>query len=176
MNANDLANAYLSLTPEEKTKARKLLEGQWRNEGTYRKGSEPQQEGAEGAEGRLYAAVAEEYKRRRGISLPPFGALVKEIKTSRLVLQEAVQWLTSAQELPRPTELALFRLAAEALVHELRWAGDPQGIPSTYARLTKLCESVDRSYPSYRANGLLILCAERAAEGRLPRDLTDQED
>lgn len=167
--AEELLNSMLGLSQAEQTKFLQLLRGM----GKMRKAKGEQQE-TETSVVLLYDAVAREYLNATGLRLPSLAVLRKGTPCD-VVLKQSVEWLTAGKDIKRPTLLALFSLAAQALVCEQRFNPRLQTNPGVCRALSTIPAAVDRAYPSYRANNLLVPIAERIAAGTLPYDKTTED-
>lgn len=170
MNAAELLNQFLALPTAEQARFSALLKGM----GKAGPAKGAQQQDAQSDALLLYEAVAGAYRARCGVAIHPFAAIRKGT-AAEAHLEAAVHWMTNGKEVPRRVMLALCTLAADALVLELRSYGGLLNTREDILRaLQRIPAAVDRAFPSYRANNLLVVVAERVADGQLPPTNEDE--
>lgn len=116
----------------------------------------------------LYDRIAERFKDYRGINLPGLDQVRAIVEAD---LHKAMDWLRcGAKSLDRPTLHGLVDLAADAVVREWHWI-DSQRAPKReelLARVRDIPGAVDRAFPGYRHNNILLQVAKAAGSGGLP--------
>lgn len=172
MKVQDMVNAFLTASREDQASFLKLVQSMKRK-------SAKEQVDNSGPERRLYEAVRQQMLSLIGVRLPPYDSLCKG-SDARARLETAVRWLQynpHKEKLTRTVEQALFSLAADAVAHEIR--KDMSPTPSkeeTLRLLASIPRATDRAFPMYRANGLLLCIAQKAAAGELPLIRVDDDE
>jgi hypothetical protein len=167
---NNMMNEFLTATPEEQAQFLKLARG-------VKRSAAKEQVDNGGAERRLYDSLAHEFMSLVGIRIPPYDMLCKG-SDARVRLETAVRWLTHNPHgvtLTRSLEQALFGLAASAVAHETQHH-TALSKAEVLMLLTSIPRATDRAFPGYRANGLLLRIAQKAAQGLLPLERLPEEE
>lgn len=157
-----LLNGYLKLEPADRRTFLRMLRA-----AGAQVGAEQEQED-ESSEGLLYWSVRTVLLSLSGVQAPPFGVLNRETKQA---LRSAHAWLLNGKDLPRRTKISLFGLAAAAACYgwRSRLATYPTFSGGFAALLHSIPAAVEESYPGYQQAGLLLLLAQKIADGELPK-------
>lgn len=160
--AAEFYNKYLELAPHTRTAVLALLKGT----GALKDPPPP-------SHGRLTALLYDRISAKlytyKGIKLPPLTVLRKT--SAEEELHTAIKWLRAGHDkLTLQQTTGLIELAAEAVATEIPWWGrhSEQSPGSVTRRLALIPTSVDRAFPGYQINGLLLGVAEAIGAGRLP--------
>lgn len=159
--------AYESLSPADKKKFLALLQGLGRT-------GKPDAD-ADFTEGQmLYDAIRHAFLGLTGEPLVTYGTLCNGSR-AKLVLQNTAAWLRQDRPIARTAQMALHRMVAEACARLMR--GQPvRGKENALALIETICALVDRAYPGYRINGLLVPVAMKMAEGKPAAKTTNVEE
>jgi hypothetical protein len=126
---------------------------------------------------RLYAALAAKVFSIKGIRLPEYHYLGKT--PAEAELQAVWGWLTEgAPALNQKTTNGLIDLVADAAAREIPWRKEAIRFnkPEEVARWLRLIPAaVDRAFPGYKHNGILLQVAAACGKGELPINTKEQD-